>query len=675
MRELRWSLNGRPWVGWIADRPEDLVTFLRWCAEQARRGIPVAVDSETTGLEIFSYGPGFLRLAQFGTEDEAWVIPVEMGPQWAHACIDALSLLPALTGHNWASFDAQVFAVHLGMGLDALCRKTIDTRILAGLIDPRQPQEGGIGTGLKPLSAHWIDPAAPDTQGGLTAVFRSLGFTKATGWAGIPLDNPTYNEYAALDVILTSRLRTVLFSELGRLAVRPALVGYEHEISRICAVMQFGGILLDLPYTRGLDAEFRHEVDHWEAEAARYGVDNVNSRSQLLDAFRGMGEVWEPGEYTEDKREPHTRHPETDMYTEVGAPSPKVDKQVLHRFADLDFQSGKRLGARTPNPLAEAVIKTKRAGKWRSAYTSTMLDTVDANGRSHPFINSMQARTARMSITRWAAQTLPSSDWRIRRCVVAEPGHRWFSVDFQAIEMRVLAALADVRRMKEGFARGNPDGSEFDIHMYTARLIKGEAATRKDRKVFKGAGFGKVYGGGATTLARQTGGTEDEMRNVMRAYDGVYPEIVRKSRSWQREARATGMVHLSVTGRRLPLDPERIYAVVNYACQSAARDCLGQSLINMEAAGLLPHLRLPIHDEVVGSVPEAEAPELTREVARAMTFELAGVPIVASGDIGGSTWGSLYMNDSNGDPDYSLLSDHDPWFAADHARTVTKVAA
>jgi DNA polymerase-1 len=272
---------------------------------------------------------------------------------------------------------------------------------------------------------------------------------------------------------------------------------------------------------------------------------------------------------------------------------------------------------------------------------------MDADGRIHPFINSMQARTGRMSITRPALQTLPSSDWMIRRAMLADPGELWFSVDFQAIEMRVLAALAGVKRMIDGFVNADsyskeeyPDG--FDIHLFTARLIKGPDATKRHRKIFKGAGFGKVYGGGVTTVARQTGAPESEIRPAFAEYDRVFPEIKRASSRWQREAFQTGMVHVSVTGRRLPLDRDRTYAVVNYACQSAARDCLGQSLLNMEEAGLLDYLRLPIHDEVVGSAPAAEARDIVREIERCMTFDLMGVPIVATGDVGGRSWGSLY---------------------------------
>jgi DNA polymerase-1 len=601
----------------VPETEGDLREFFRWLAEADARG-PVAVDTETTGLDIFS-GRFRLRTAQFGDRRTAWVIHWERGGIFREAALWALRRLRRILIHN-APYDWLVLDRHAGIRLEDLAPRTVDTRLLAGLVDPRQPQDGGRGTALKPLSAFYVDPTAPDTQGDLTAVFRSLKLTKATGWAGIPLDHPTYNLYAGLDCIYTARLEPELRSELDAVGVRPMLLEYEHALAQMCAVMSRTGMVLDIPYTEGLAQSLSEEQYTFASRAARYGVENVNATRQIVEALQAMGE-------TLTERTP--------------SGALKVDKAVLLELADLD-RDWERVGLRTPNPLAEAIIRSKRAGKWRTSYADNFLTMVSPEGRIHPSINSMQARTARMSITNPAVQTLPSGDWMIRRALLAEEGHVFISCDFQAIEMRVLAALAGVKRMADGFRNGNPDGSEFDIHMFTAQLIKGPGATYKDRKVLKGAGLGKIYGGGVPTLARQTGEPEEDIRRAVNEYDRVYPEIRRKSAQWQREAYQTGMVHLSVTGRRLPLDRHRTYAVVNYACQSAARDVLGQSLLNMQDAGLLEYLRLPIHDEVLASVPKEDAPEIAREIERCMTWDLMDVPIVAKADIGGRSWGSLY---------------------------------
>jgi DNA polymerase-1 len=614
MIEYRHNVAGETVRVHVPQTPEDLDEFRRW-VEYADANGSIALDTETTGLDIFSDGYR-LRTVQFGDAYDAWVIHWERGGEFVGAALWALRVIQRFLIHN-APFDWLVLDTHAGITLESLAPRTRDTKLLAGLIDPRQPQEGGIGTGLKPLSAYYVDRSAPDTQGDLTAVFRSLGLTKATGWAGIPLDHPTYNLYAGLDVILTARLYPALTTELDRLGVRPALVQYEHEIARMCSVMQRTGMILDREYVEELSVDLLREESTFTTVAARYGVESVNSGRQIAEALWGMGET---------------------LTEKTAGGAWKVDKAVLLAFADLD-QSWQRVGARTPNPLADAVLRSKRAGKWRSTYADTFLETVDASGRIHPFINSMQARTGRMSITRPALQTLPSSDQMIRRALLAEPGHVMVSTDFAAVEMRVLAALADVKRMKEAIRAGE------DLHDFTARIVFGDGFTKHHRKLCKGVGFGKVYGGGAATIARQTGAPMEDVQRAISAYDRVYPEIKRASNRWQREAYQTGMVHVSATGRRLPLDRDRTYAVVNYACQSAARDVLGQAMIHMEERGLLPYLRLPIHDEVLASVPEADAKDIAREIEECMTFDLFGVPIEAEAEIGKRSWGSLYGAD------------------------------
>lgn len=612
MRVHPYRISGQPVEIRVVETPDDLAEFDAWCTAKAEAGAVVGFDTETSGLDVFS--PGYrLRLCQFGDLTTAWVLPVEHGGPFAAAARKWLLRLPHLTIHN-APFDWLVCDEHLGVRLEELYPRTVDTKILATLVDPRQPQEGGIGTGLKSLAGHWIDPAAPDTQGDLTRVFRSLGLTKATGFAGIPLTNPTYELYAGLDVILGSWLLEVMRRVHRELDIRPKLVEYEHRLAFICAVMQRRGMVLDVEYVRKLDAELSGEAEEFALIAARYGVENINAPSQVADALVAMGEV---------------------LTDRTAGGQLRVDKAVLLALADRDLSWG-RLDLRTPNPLAEAIVRAKRASKWRSTYASTFLETMDVRGRVHCNIQHQAARTARMAISRPALQTLPSGDGTIRRALLAEEREVIVAVDFTAVEMRVLAALADVRKMKAAIKAG------ADLHDYTAQLVYGPGFTPAHRKLAKGVGLATIYGGGAETIHRQTGAPLDEIQYARRTYGRVYPEIKRAANAWQREAFANNMILMSPVGRRLPLDRDRTYAAVNYMCQSTARDLLGQALINIQDAGALDLLRLPIHDEVVLSAPEAEAEEVRRIVERAMTMDLFGVRIDAKGKVGGRSWGTHY---------------------------------
>ncbi|KAF4408626.1 DNA polymerase [Streptomyces lycii] len=634
MREYRGSLGGVPWAGWLCERPEDLRPFMEWVRRQRGR---VAFDTEGRGLKIFTR-PDYLRLCQFGTETEAWVVPVELGPAFRQAAADALRILPSLVGHNVLMHDGLAVDRHLSIPLEEFCPKTEDTMITAKQIDPREAHAGGIGSGLKAQSAKFIDPAAPDTQEGLTAVFKGLkvGHTKKNpvGWDLIPWDHPIYVVYSMLDVILGSRLITAHEREMRRLGVRQALIPYEHNKSRQCAIMARAGMIVDPDWTAELGGQLEEEQAKYGEIAARYGVENVNSNNQIIEALRGMGEVWSEK-------------------TDTGKPS--VAKDVLLPMADLD-RDWEPIGARKSNPLANAILRAQRAGKWNTGYVDQFLGDVDADGRIHPNINTLEARTGRMSVTGPALQTLPSGDWTIRRCLLAEPGHVMVSIDFSAIELRVLAGMADVSRMKTAIAAGE------DLHDFTARLVFGPGFTKAQRKIAKVVGLGKVYGSGAETASKQTGAPIAQIRETMAAYDRAYPEIRQASNRWQREARWDGYVTRSATGRRLPLDRSRAYAVVNYKVQSTARDVLGQAMDNCEAAGLLPYMRLPVHDEILASVPRGDAREIAAEFKRCMTMNLFGVPIDAEPEIGGRSWGSLYMKTKKGKPDRGLLAQSDPLF-------------
>ncbi|MFI9123834.1 DNA polymerase [Streptomyces bikiniensis] len=628
MKHFPYAVAGDETVTYVPESAADLDLFRRWVERKARAGETIGADTETTGLDIFS--PTYrLRTVQLGDARDAWVLQVEGRPEMQEAARWALKSLPRLVFHN-AAFDLLVLDRHLNVPLATLGPKTTDSKILAHLYDPRPKHEGGYGLALKELCARDVDPSAPDTQGDLTAVFRSIGETKATGWAKIDIHHPTYLQYAGLDVILVSRLLPVLEDRLRAAGIRKTLADFEHRVMLVCAAMERRGMLVDQPYVADLVGRLEEEATLHAAKASRYGVTSVNAPRQVADALVGMGET-----LTET--------------TDSGAL--KVDKSILLDLADLDTQWQPR-GTRTPNPLADAVLRSKRAGKWSTSYGIAMRDGLDDAGRIHPKINSLQARTARMSISGPPLQQLPSGDWTIRRALLPDPGHRIFSVDYSAVEMRVLAALADETVMKRAIAEGR------DLHGFTAELIYGPNYTSFHRKLCKGVGFGKVYGGGALTLSRQTGAPLPDVKTAIGAYDRTYRGIKRYSAKLQREARADGYVVWTPVGRKLPLDRDRVYAATNYAVQSTARDVLCQALLDMDAKGLTDYLLLPIHDECLGTAPADIAEDVAREVGKTMAMTFMGVPLDTDPEVGGASWGSLYMKKAE------TMMEHDPWYAA-----------
>lgn len=603
--KLEASLAGEPVPVTVVESERDRVALLEWIAAPR---LAVGLDVETTGLDIF--GGDTLRTVQFGDEREAWVVPVSTAPDRATISEAIRRCRGALVLHN-ATFDLLALD-HAGIApLDITLPRADDTRLLAHLIDPRGKHEGGVGHGLKELGVHYLGDGAADQETALKARFRELGFRVANGWAGIDIYDPVYLRYAALDPVLTARLLPVLGSKVA--VSNPELYEFERAVSAVCARMQAKGLLVDTGYATALGYELEKEESDGEREAALLGVSSVNSPKQVGEVLTAVG---------------------ANLVETTSSGAPKVDKAVLEALVDNEPDSPAGM-------VAAAVLKAKRAGKWRTAYVSGVLDRLDPSDRVHPWIHSLQARTARMSISDPPLQQLPSGDHRIRRMFVPEPGKALVAVDYAQVEMRILAALSQDKRMIDAILSGE------DLHSTAAKLMFGDDFTDKQRKLAKVAGFAKVYGGGAAVIARQTGVSFDVAQNSTARYDRAFPGIRRYGNDLQAGAHEVGRYEVvTTTGRVLPLDRERMYAATNYIVQSTARDVMAQALVNLDEAGLGDYLLLPIHDEVLAEVPSHEAADIAKEIASVMEMDFFGIPLVTDSEVAPGSWGSLYGADS-----------------------------
>jgi DNA polymerase-1 len=592
----------------VPERDEDLEGLHAVLADPR----PLGFDTETTGLDVFAPGHR-CRLVQIGRDREAWVLDAErFAPNIRWIFNDPRQRWIA---HN-ATYDALVLDRHFEVPSATLLSRCTDTYTLGHLLDPRKAHEGGTGLKLKELAQVYVDPDAMDPADALMSVFREHGGNRETGWALVPTGDRTYLRYAGLDPIWAYRLHAAiapLVTEIGL----DYLHEFEQRVQIVLARMQRRGVRVDVPFTEALSAELADEAARYSAVAADLGVANPNSTDQVTKALVAMGE---------------------DLTERTPTGKLKADTAILLALADID-RDWNRIGAREANPLADAIVRAKRAEKWRSAYTQAFLDLRDGNDRLHANINGLAARTARMSISAPPLQQLPSNEARIRRCLVADDGQVIFAADYAQIEMRILAALCQDRRMIEAIASGE------DLHGFTARQMFGDEFTPRQRKLAKGVGFGKVYGGGADTLARQTGASLAEAKAATRAYDRTFPGVRRYAQRLQTRAKHGTREVVTPSGRHLPLDRDRIYSATNYVVQSTARDAFAQALLHLDEAGLGDHILLPVHDEFVGQAPFADAAEVLHAVQGIMRTTFKGVLLETDGKTGIRSWGSLYGAD------------------------------
>ncbi|QDP44325.1 DNA polymerase I [Mycobacterium phage Heathen] len=608
MIEHRHEVAGDEVVIRVVETEDDLEGFRDFI--RAHLGF-LGLDSETTGLDIYS-DDFRCRTVQFGTPHEAWVVPVELGPAYEGAVIDALKAVNGFVLHN-ASFDLQVFERTLNVPMETMWPKVKDTRILSHLVDPRGKDEGGIGHSLEETVRYYVDSEVADKVKTLMADLAAArkGVTKATIWKKVELFDPVYNLYAGMDPILAARL----IQKLAPLVkVRDELIDNEHRLAEICSYMERQGFLLDVEYTEELSLDLKVKESHYNEVALNFGCEKINSTDQVADVLESMG-VRIIGRTPSGKRQ--------------------VNDDLLSKLV--------MEGSPEVSQFAEAVIEGKKAGKWRKTWVDTFLKTRDSQNRCHASINPLRARTARMSITGIPAQTLPSGDWIIRRCFLADEGHKMASVDYQAQELRVLAALSRDKAMVEAFL------NDEDLHLKTARAAWPDREITKDspeRKYAKTVNFGRVYGGGAKTVAEQTGLDMAQAQQVVSGFDRAYPEVQKLSQRLQREAIRNGYITTpfidGLGGRRLPVDPQRAYSALNYLIQSSSRDVTARALLRLHDAGFTPYLRLPIHDEILASVPADHAEWGAKRIGELMAEQMGPVLIGTDPEVGGRSWGSLY---------------------------------
>ena len=556
----------------------------------------VAVDTETAGLDFHAA----VRLVQFGDTRTAWV----MDPHRFRAPVEMLAFSEVpLVAHN-APFDI----LHLARLLDApfvetvtdLMWRTTDTAILAHLVDPRERKDGGIGHGLKALAEEYVDPDAPDSDHELKALFKSFGLTVGRGFAEIDVDHPTFIMYSGMDVGLTARLHQVLAKMVADLSL-DHLSEFEHRAQTITTAMTARGFRVDQVYAHELSELLYAEQTNAERRAALLGVENVNSVAQVASALEARGAV-----LTETT--PSVAH--------------KVDKHVL---ASLD------------DDQAREVLTAKQSGKFLAAYVDPIIEAALVDDRVHPRIRSLGAKTGRQSISNPPLHQLPSGDDRIRTCLIPDDGQHLVAADFSQVEFRVLAALANEEDMIDTFLTGG------DLHDTTAARLFGDDFTPAQRRLAKGVGFGLVYGGGASTLARQAGVGEFEAKLAIDKFRRTFPRVDR----WRRQVvegmkYGSGLV-VTPTGRRIPLDSQFSYRGVNYLIQSLAADLFKGALIQLDDEGFGGHLLIPIHDEVIAQAPIDEAEAFVADLAHTMSGSLAQVPITAEGEVLGESWGAKYQ--------------------------------
>lgn len=567
---------------------DDLCEFMRWVGER-RDGEVMGVDTETGG---FHMERDRLRMAQFGDKSTGWAIPWE---KWNGAITEVIEKYEGqMVLHN-SKFDAR-FITHHG-GIKWPWHRTNDTMTMAHLMDPLRPK------GLKPLSAMLVDPKAAMAQRMLDDAMKDNRWT----WDTVPLDFPYYWIYAAMDPVLTCHI----YAQLAPTVLTKYRDVYDLEmgVTRVIAGMEARGARVDLDYcarTTTRLQEYCHEARQWLGD--QYGLHKQTDMS-LLKFFQDNGV------------------PMLHKMTSSGSRQ-ALDKEVL---ASID------------HPVAKTILQIRKAEKNVGPYFKNFLELADDNDRVHPNIWTMGTRTARMSITTPALQTLPRKDPTVRTAFIPSDGNVLITCDYDQIEARLTAHFSEDEGLTNAFKGAD------DFFCTIASAIFGQPISKKDprRQLTKNTMYGKIYGAGIEKMAQTAGVPYEVMEPVARGLDQRFPGILLLQRRIGAMARSRaaldGVASIETpTGRRLVADDGKDYTLMNYLIQSHAAEILKRKIVELDI--ILPDtMILPVHDELVFDVPADGAEDVRRMIENAMADHTNyRVPITASSDLLDTDWGQKY---------------------------------
>lgn len=574
----------------LVDSTEAVANFMTWLGER-RPDNEIGFDTESTGLDK---DRDFMRTAQFGDARVGWTIPVE---DWKGVVKEVFTKFTGtLVGHNMP-FDEQM-AKNAGLTPPPRSRMH-DTRPM------HHPLESTYSTALKNLAARYVDPRAGAAQKDLDDAVKTYG------WDKIPVTFQPYWVYAALDPVLTKQLKDAIYPRVQ--AECPKAYDLELATSWVTHDIERYGIHVDVAYARQAFDKFESyvaESGDWVQQ--NFGV-SAGSNQGLVRVLNDLGYAWE-------------------KTTASGAAA--LDKEIL---AGID------------HPLAQTVLRRRQRQKLAKTYIRHFIDEHDDLDLIHCSINSIGARTGRMSVQNPALQTLPRFSEKnedaitIRNCISARPGHTLLMCDFDQIEMRILAYLCGDPNMLAAFL------SEGDFFTSMAcRLFHLDHMEKSDprRQITKNGGYAKIYGAGTEKFALTAGVPTVEAKAFMTQFDAMFAEVPRFQKSVietamrRRHDEGVAYVRSPITGRRHVADRNKEYALTNYLIQGLAAEIFKTKVLEVDQAGLGQWLTMLVHDEVVLDVPNEHVVDAVHTLEKVMNDRqvLAPVPVSASVSFG-QRWG------------------------------------
>ncbi len=585
----------------------------------------VAIDTETTGLNPLRAKMVGISLAI--EPGKACYIPLRHGGDEAAAPMDLFSfqkdtrppqisvkkaleiLRPVLAdttilkiGHN-IKYDMHIFARELG--IDFTITPLADTMLMSYTLNG-----SAHGHGMDELAELYLNYT--------TVKYKDVcgsGRTQIT-FDAVPLDAAT--NYAAEDADITLRLYNYFAEQLAGSPLKNIYENVDAPLIPIVFEMEEKGIMINEAHLKKLDVDFSQQLADLTTQIHEVAEEefNINSPAQLgMILFEKLGL---PG-----GKKGANGHYGTDV---------KVLEALAHE-----------------HDLPRLVLEYRTFAKLKSTYIDALLSQADTQKRVHTSFMLTGTNTGRLASNDPNLQNIPirtSAGKEIRKAFISKPGYQLVCADYSQIELRLLADVANVTKLKESFIQNE------DIHARTASQIfeipldEIDADTRRRAKAIN---FGIVYGISAFGLANQLNIPRTDAKKYIDAYFAQYPEIKEYMTRTEEFAKQHGYV-LTPMGRKCVIQgiqDKRLAsfaarAAINAPIQGGAADIIKIAMANahkaIQKSGLDISLLLQVHDELVFEVKDTDVPAAKEIIRQAMESAVKiSVPLIA--DVGtGLNW-------------------------------------
>jgi DNA polymerase I len=453
---------------------------------------------------------------------------------------------------------------------------------------------------------------------------------KEINFSDVELDKAM--EYASEDADITYRLYKIFNKNLKLEKLTNIYEIFEKPLIKILAFMEIEGIKIDNNFLKKLSEKFQKKITKLEKEVFKISKKEFNIASP-----KQLGEV---------------------IYNDLKIAALKKTKKGSFAtnasvLEDLAFKGHK---------FPQLVLDWRQMSKLKNTYSDALPEHINPKTkRVHTSFLLAATTTGRLASSDPNLQNIPikSEDGKdIRKAFMAEKGFTLISADYNQIEMRILADLADVKELKKAFKNNE------DIHSLTASQVFDVDIKKVDqdmRRKAKAINFGIIYGISQYGLAKQINVSNHEADDFLNAYFSRFPEIKIYMEDTIKFCRKSGYVN-NIFGRRSHFNgindknfnvrnfQER--AAINAPIQGSASEIMRLAMIRIDKKfkslkNNKSKILLQIHDELIFEVQEKEVKNVTNIIQEEMTSvtesDLHSFSTPLTVDVNtGDNWGILH---------------------------------